>query len=136
MAFTLTPEQEAWLRAHVANGDFPSVEEAARQLIDERIAERELEDSDDLIWARQHVDEGIAALERGDVISLEEHKSRNKARLADLVREAGHFTAAKINSRFENLYDQLAEHPDSCPTAAFSAASFCEAIMNHDLELT
>ena len=35
------PRQEAWISAHVASGDFASVEEAARQLIDERIAERE-----------------------------------------------------------------------------------------------
>ncbi|MBI1981462.1 MAG: hypothetical protein HYS63_07920 [Methylocystis sp.] len=40
MPITLTAEQEAWFRAHVARGDFASVEEAARQLIDERIAER------------------------------------------------------------------------------------------------
>lgn len=39
MRIALTPEQEAWLKAHVASGDFGSVEEAARRLIDERIAE-------------------------------------------------------------------------------------------------
>ena len=39
MSITLTPEQEAWLRAHVASGAFASIEEAARQVIDERIAE-------------------------------------------------------------------------------------------------
>ncbi len=41
MPITLTPDQEAWLSAHVASGDFASIEEAARQLINERIAERE-----------------------------------------------------------------------------------------------
>ena len=51
MSITLTPDQEAWLQAHVATGDFASVEEAARQLIDERIVEREIED-DDLDWAK------------------------------------------------------------------------------------
>jgi Arc/MetJ-type ribon-helix-helix transcriptional regulator len=40
MSVDLTPEQEAWLNAHVARGDFPSVADAVRQLIDERIAER------------------------------------------------------------------------------------------------
>jgi antitoxin ParD1/3/4 len=39
MRIALTPEQEAWLKAHVASGDFESIEEAARRLIDERIAE-------------------------------------------------------------------------------------------------
>jgi antitoxin ParD1/3/4 len=86
MAINLTPEQEAWLRAHVACGDFPSVEEAARQLIDERIAERDLEEADDLAWAKPQVDEALAALERGDTITLEEHKPRDKARLAALKR--------------------------------------------------
>jgi antitoxin ParD1/3/4 len=81
MSIPLTPEQERWLQAHVARGDFPSIEEAARRLIDERIAEREVED-DDMAWAKPYVDEGLAALERGDILTLEEHKARNAARLA------------------------------------------------------
>jgi antitoxin ParD1/3/4 len=39
MSITITPEQEAWLKAHVAAGEFASVVEAARQLITDRIAE-------------------------------------------------------------------------------------------------
>jgi len=31
MPINLAPEQETWTEAHVANGDFASVEEAARQ---------------------------------------------------------------------------------------------------------
>lgn len=85
MAITLTPDQEAWLKAHVAAGDFPSIEEAARQLIDERIVERELE-KDDLAWAKPLVEEGLAALERGELISLEAHKARNAARLGAFKR--------------------------------------------------
>jgi Arc/MetJ-type ribon-helix-helix transcriptional regulator len=45
MPITLTPEIEAWIQAHVATGDFASIEEAARQLIAERIAERAAEGS-------------------------------------------------------------------------------------------
>jgi len=56
---------------------------SARQLIDERIAERELEE-DNLAWAKPLVDEGLAALSRGEFITLEEHKARNAARLAAL----------------------------------------------------
>ncbi len=82
MAITLTPEQEAWCETHVANGDFASVEAAARQLIDERIAERAAEENDDLAWAKPYVDEARAAVARGDALSLEEHKARNAARLA------------------------------------------------------
>jgi antitoxin ParD1/3/4 len=81
MLIALTPEQQAWLEARVASGHFSSIEEAARRLLDECIAERELEDGD-LGWAKPLVDEGLAALERGQTMSLEEHKARNAARLA------------------------------------------------------
>ncbi len=86
MAITLTPEQEQWLKAHVARGDFPSVEAAVSQLIDERIAEHDLEENDDMAWAKPAVDEGLAALERGDVMTIEEHKARNAERLAAMKR--------------------------------------------------
>jgi antitoxin ParD1/3/4 len=57
-----------------------------RQLIDERIAERELDENDDLAWAKPYIDEGLAALERGDVMTLEEHMARNAARLDAIAR--------------------------------------------------
>jgi len=41
---TLAPAQEAWLHAHIARGDFDSLEGAAQQLIAERIAERAAEE--------------------------------------------------------------------------------------------
>jgi antitoxin ParD1/3/4 len=82
MTLTLTPEQQAWLQAYVARGDFPSVEDAARQLIDERLAERSAEEGDDLSWAKPYVDEALAAVARGDVMTLDEHKRRNAGRLA------------------------------------------------------
>jgi antitoxin ParD1/3/4 len=81
MTVTLTPEQMAWINAHVARGDFPSAEEAVRQLIDERIAERSIED-DDLLWAKPLVDKAVVDAERGDVMSVDDHKARNAARLA------------------------------------------------------
>jgi antitoxin ParD1/3/4 len=84
MTITLTPEQQEWLEAHVATGDFASVEDAARQLIDERIAEREIE-NDDMAWAKPYVDEALAQVERGEVITLEEHEARNDARLAAMT---------------------------------------------------
>ena len=86
MTITLTPEQQKWLAAHVARGDFPSIERAALQLIDERIAERELAEADDMAWAKPYVEEGLAALERGEVVSLEEHQARNAKRLDALTR--------------------------------------------------
>ena len=92
MTVTLKPEQEAWLRCHVEAGDFASIEDAALHLIDERIADRENEKSGDLAWAKPDVEEGLAALARGDVISHDEHRSRNVIRLAALRGSgAGHF---------------------------------------------
>ena len=84
MTITLKPDQEAWLKTRVASGDFASVEEAARQLIDERIAERAAEEGDDLAWAKPYVDEALADVARGGVITLEEHEARTDARLATL----------------------------------------------------
>ena len=84
MTITLNPEQEAWLETRVASGDFASVEAAARQLIDERIAERALEEGDDLAWAKPYIDEALAEIARGEEITLEEHKARNAARLVAL----------------------------------------------------
>ena len=85
MTITLDPDQQAWLEARVASGDFASVEEAARQLIAERIAEVALEESDDMAWAKPYVDEALAEVERGEVITLEEHEARNDARLAAMT---------------------------------------------------
>ena len=82
MTITLTPEQQARLEAYVARGEFESIEEAARQLIDERLLERAVDESDDLAWANPYVDEALADVARGDVITLEEHEARNDARLA------------------------------------------------------
>lgn len=86
MSITLTPDQEAWLRAYVARGDFTSVEEAARRLIDERLAQRAVEEADDLAWAKPYVAEARTAIAQGETITLDEHKSRNAARLADIRR--------------------------------------------------
>lgn len=85
MSITLTPDQEAWLKTRVASGDFASLEEAARQLIDERISERELEEADDLAWAKPYLDEAEADVARGAVISLEEHEARTDALLDALL---------------------------------------------------
>ncbi len=85
MSISLTPEQHAWLTAHVARGDFTSIEEAVRQLIDERIAERSAEESDDMAWAKPLVDEALAAIARGEVISREAHDARMDALLASMM---------------------------------------------------
>jgi antitoxin ParD1/3/4 len=85
MAISLTPEQQARLAAHVARGDFPSVEAAVRQLIDERIAECAAEERNDLAWAKPYVDEALADVAHGKILSRDEHRARNAARLAALT---------------------------------------------------
>ncbi len=82
MVIALTPEQETWLTVHVARGEFPSVGDAVRQLIDERIAERAIEEGDDLSWAQPYVNEALDDVAQGRVISREEHRARTIARLA------------------------------------------------------
>jgi antitoxin ParD1/3/4 len=67
MMISLSPEQQAWINAHVGCGDFASAEEAARQLIDGRIAERALEEQDDLAWAKPHAGEALAEVARGSL---------------------------------------------------------------------
>ena len=84
MSISLTPEQEAWLCARVVRGDFPSVADAARRLIDERIAERMAEEEDDLVWANPYVDEALADVARGEVLTREQHETRMDALLASL----------------------------------------------------
>ncbi len=84
MGIDLTAEQRTWINAHVARGDFASVEDAIRQLIDERIAERAAEGQDDLAWAKSFVDEALAEIAGGDIISRQEHQARTSMRLAQL----------------------------------------------------
>ena len=84
MLITLTADQEARLNALVASGDFASVEEAARALMDERLAELGRADDDDMAWAKPLVDEARTAIARGEVMTLEEHRLRNAERLAAL----------------------------------------------------
>jgi antitoxin ParD1/3/4 len=80
MTITLTADQEASLSALVAAGDFASIEEAARALLDERLAEREIA-ADDFAWAKPFIDEAEADIARGNVLTLEEHRARMAARL-------------------------------------------------------
>ena len=84
MIISLTPEQQEWLTTHVARGDFASMEEAVRQLIDERIAERAAEESDDMAWAKPLVDAALTAVARGEFISREDHESRMDALVASM----------------------------------------------------
>ena len=85
ISLSLTSDQQAWLDAYVARGDFTSVEDAASQLITERIAERAIEE-DDLAWAKPYVDEARAGVERGEVLTAEFHEAQMDALLASMKR--------------------------------------------------
>jgi antitoxin ParD1/3/4 len=50
-------------------------------MLDERLAERDLEE-DDLAWAKPYVEEALAEAAKGRVISREEHEARTAARIA------------------------------------------------------
>ena len=82
MEITITPEQRAWLQAKVAAGHFSSIEEAAAAAITDSMAG----EVDDFAWAAPYVEEARDAAARGDVLSLEEHRARNAARLDALKR--------------------------------------------------
>ena len=84
MTITLTPEQQAWIDAHVASGEYASVEVAARSLIDAAIIEHATLEADDLAWAKPLVDEALAEVERGETISREEYQESVRAFLATL----------------------------------------------------
>ena len=85
MIISLNPDQEAWLQTRVTRGDFATIEEAVRQLLAERIAERAAGESADLSWAKPSVDVALADVARGAVITLEEHEARIDARLAAMT---------------------------------------------------
>ena len=82
MLIALTAEQEACLKDRVSRGEFVSIEDAARRLIDDGISMLDQGSEADLLWAVPLVAEGVAALERGETISLSEHTARNADRLA------------------------------------------------------
>ena len=80
MNIKLPPEQEQWLKARVADGEFASPEAAVQQMIGDRMA---LE-ADDFAWAKPYLDEARAAVARGEVISLEDAIADIDAHLASL----------------------------------------------------
>ena len=84
MTITLTPEQQAWIDAHVARGDYVSPEDAARRLIDAAIQDVTFLEADDFAWAKPLVDEALAQVERGEVVSGEQFEADIKAYLASL----------------------------------------------------
>ena len=69
MSITLRRDQQEWLEAQVKAGAYDTVDEAIASILAERM---QLE-GDDLSWAMPLVDEGRASIERGEVLTVEEH---------------------------------------------------------------
>lgn len=82
MTITLPREQQEWLEAQVAAGNYDSVEQAVASIV----AEHMQLDIDDLSWAKPLVDEGLESLAQGGAITLEEHRRRIEEKLASLRR--------------------------------------------------
>jgi antitoxin ParD1/3/4 len=80
MNIVLPPEQERWLNARIAEGQFTSLEAAVRQMIAERMAF----ETDDFAWARPYADEARAAALRGEVVPLDDAIADIDAHLATL----------------------------------------------------
>jgi antitoxin ParD1/3/4 len=76
----LTTEQEAWLTAHIESGEFASPEDAFAQLIDARMAD----ETDDMAWAKPHIEEAEAEFKRGEFLTLDEHLAQTEAQFAAL----------------------------------------------------
>jgi antitoxin ParD1/3/4 len=82
MTITLPREQQEWLEAQVAAGNYDSVEQAVASIV----AEHMLLDIDDLSWAKPLVDEARESLARGEGMTLEEHRRNMDEKLAALRR--------------------------------------------------
>jgi antitoxin ParD1/3/4 len=84
MTIMLSQEQEDWLRAQVAAGEFASLDEAVKTAVQRMIldAESDYDNDDDLAWAKPLVDEGLAALEWGEFFTHEEVFARLGRRIA------------------------------------------------------
>jgi predicted transcriptional regulator len=81
MNIRLKPDTEEWLKAQVAEGRFESIEDAVEALVAEhQITQAEL-DASDLSWAKPYIDEGLAAIEAGDLVPAEEVHRELLARL-------------------------------------------------------
>ena len=72
MNISLPREQQEWLEAQVKAGAYGSIEEAVEDIL----AQHMNLDIDDMAWAKSLVEEGRAAVERGETLTLGEHLAR------------------------------------------------------------
>jgi len=82
MNVRLKPDTEDWLRQQVESGRFASLEEAVEMLVLEDRISQEILDKADLSWAKPYIEEGLAALEAGDVTPAKEVYAELRARFS------------------------------------------------------
>jgi antitoxin ParD1/3/4 len=82
MTITLPREQQEWLEAQVRAGYYDTVADAVASIV----AEHMQFDIDDMSWAKPLVDEALASVDRGEGITLEEHRQRMAEKLESLRR--------------------------------------------------
>lgn len=68
MQIELTKEHEAWLREQVKAGRFANTDDAVRFAIDTVAASADTDD-DDMIWAKPLIEQGIADVQAGRIVS-------------------------------------------------------------------
>jgi len=79
MNVTLPREQQKWLEAQVAAGQFTSIDEAMATAVADLMAMH----ADDFAWAEPYVEQVRASVARGDVLSGEEYFKRLNAKSQD-----------------------------------------------------
>jgi antitoxin ParD1/3/4 len=80
MNIVLPPDQEQWLKARVAEGEFASLDAAVQQMIAERMAF----EASDFAWAVPYVDVARAAVARGESTEIDDAIADIDAHLASL----------------------------------------------------
>jgi Arc/MetJ-type ribon-helix-helix transcriptional regulator len=81
MNIQLPPDQQKWLEEQVKAGRFASLDEAIAAAVDDlRVSQID----DDLSWAKPYIDEALAQVRRGEVISGREFFERMQAKLSRL----------------------------------------------------
>ena len=101
MPTMLPPDLEQFLQAEVASGKYVSADEAVVagvRLLRDRERQREL--------LRRELDVGLAALERGDVVTLEGESERN-AFFEDIVARGHEAKRADAIRRMNELFEQV-----------------------------
>jgi len=83
MTITLSNDQQKWLEAQVAAGNFASIDEAVAIAV----AELRAMAGDDLSWAKPYVEEARRSVAAGHVISGEEFAQELDRKIASLRAE-------------------------------------------------